>query len=266
MSSLWEQFAAHPKLEDCPIYDMHGHWGPFKGAYLPASEPREAMKYLDRAGVEMFVFSSHQALYTPDIGNESNIRTARDHPGRMRAYCCVNPQYPRLIERDLAGFDANRDVYAGFKMHPPTHGARLTDDAYRPVWEFADANGLVVLSHTWGNSDCCGHEQVREVASRYPGAKIIAGHSIHGDWDQAIELANDCANVYLDTCAVLDDRGVIERFVAEVGSERILFGTDFPWFSYHYYIGAVLGAAMSDEDRRIIFYRNARKLLSSLSP
>ncbi len=58
-----------------------------------------------------------------------------------------------------------------------------------------------------------------------------------------------------------DERGVLERFVGEAGSERILFGTDLPWFNHHYYIGSVLGAAISDEDRHNILHRNAEKLL-----
>jgi len=61
---------------------------------------------------------------------------------------------------------------------------------------------------------------------------------------------------------VLDDRGVIEKFVDRAGSEKIIFGTDTPWFNHHNYIGALLGAEISDDDRRNILYRNAEKLLA----
>ena len=62
----------------------------------------------------------------------------------------------------------------------------------------------------------------------------------------------------------MDDRGVLERFVGELGSERILFGTDLPWFSTFYYIGAILDADITDDDRRNIFYRNGKKLLARI--
>ena len=47
----------------------------------------------------------------------------------------------------------------------------------------------------------------------------------------------------------------------EAGSEKIVFGTDLPWFSTFYYVGAILEADITDEDRRNIFYRNGRRLL-----
>jgi predicted TIM-barrel fold metal-dependent hydrolase len=62
--------------------------------------------------------------------------------------------------------------------------------------------------------------------------------------------------------AVFDDRGLIEKFAAEVGSERMLFGTDLPWFDPQHAIGVLLSAQINDEDRHNICHRNAEKLLT----
>jgi hypothetical protein len=75
-------------------------------------------------------------------------------------------------------------------------------------------------------------------------------------------LAQDFPNIYLELTAVFDDIGVIEKFVNEAGSERMLFGTDLPWFDPHHAVGVLFSAQISDEDRRNIFYRNAEKLLA----
>ncbi len=69
------------------------------------------------------------------------------------------------------------------------------------------------------------------------------------------------AHIDLELTAVLDNRGAIERLAGEVGSDRLLFGTDLPWFSPHQGIGALLSAAISDEDRHNILHRNAARLL-----
>ena len=61
-----------------------------------------------------------------------------------------------------------------------------------------------------------------------------------------------------------DDRGVIEKFVREAGSDRMLFGTDLPWFDPHQAVGALLSADIDDEDRHNICHRNAEKLLAPL--
>lgn len=262
--TLWDRFRANTALDDCPIYDLHGHWGAFYGSHLPAADVDVAIKLMDRSGVKMLVFSSHEALFSPDIGNTVNVETVRRFPGRMKAYLCVNPNYPDNIEKDLAAYDDYSDVYVGIKMLAPYHGVPMSDDRYKSAWEFADERGLLVLMHTWGGCGICGYEPLKKVLEKYHNARALLGHSLHGSPQDAIALARDYPNAYLELCAILDDRGVVDGFVEAVGSEKIVFGTDFPWFSYPYYIGAVLGADMSDEDRRNILYRNAQRLLGEI--
>jgi uncharacterized protein len=261
-TSLYEKFLEKGRLPDCPVYDMHAHMGEFRGIYFPVSGPEEMISGMDRAGVKMAVFSHHLALSSPDAGNASSVDAARRYPDRFKAYCVVNPNYPELAERTMEDYSDLSGVYAGLKLHPDAHKIALTDSRYAGALEFAEKRGLLVLSHTWGGSAYCGAGHVKEIAKRYGNLKLILGHSIHGQWDEAAAIAAEHDNVYLELCAVLDERaGIVEKFVSAAGSEKILFGTDFPWFDYHYYIAGVAAAKISDEDRFNIFYRNAKKLL-----
>lgn len=261
-SSLYEEFLAKGRLPGCPVYDMHAHMGELHGIYLPASSPEGMIPAMKRAGVKMAVFSHHLALLSPDAGNDSSAEAVRKHPDYFKAYCVLNPHYPELIERALEHYLSCDDVYAGFKLHPDSHGAPLSDSRYERALRFADDRGLLVLSHTWGRSSFCGAGQVKEIAKKYSRMKLILGHSIHGEWDEAAAIAAGHGNVYLELCAVLDERaGILEKFVSAAGSEKILFGTDYPWFDYHYYIAGVAAAQISEEDCRNIFYRNAEALL-----
>jgi len=49
--------------------------------------------------------------------------------------------------------------------------------------------------------------------------------------------------------------------VEGAGSEKMLYGTDLPWFDPHYVIGCILFARIDDEDRHNILHRNAERLL-----
>ena len=80
--------------------------------------------------------------------------------------------------------------------------------------------------------------------------------------DEAIALAKEFSNVYLELTAVFDDRGVIEKFVDAGLAPKMLFGTDLPWFDPHHAIGALLCADITDEDRHMILHRNAANLLA----
>jgi predicted TIM-barrel fold metal-dependent hydrolase len=118
--------------------------------------------------------------------------------------------------------------------------------------------------HTWGGSAYDGPRVVRELAERYHNLTFLLGHSCHGEWDAAVALARDFPNIYLELTAIFDDRGVLEKFSAEAGSDRMLFGTDLPWFDPHQAVGALLSAHLSDEDIHNICHRNAEKLLAPL--
>lgn len=261
-SALAREFWEHGRSESCPIYDLHGHMGAWGAIYFPRGEVEAMIGTMDECGVRMLVFSHHAALLAPDIGNQVSIEAVRRYPERLRAYCVANPNYPELMERDLDHFEAYSDVYIGFKLLSDYHRVPLTDPRYRPVWEYADQRGLFVLAHTWGDSPYDGPSVVREVAERYPHVRLLLGHSCHGAWDAAVALARDFPNVYLELTAVFDDRGVIEKFVREVGAERLLFGTDLPWFDPHHAIGVLLSADITDDDRHAICHRNAERLLN----
>jgi uncharacterized protein len=261
-SPLAREFWEQGKSASCPIYDMHGHMGPWAAIYFPRSQPEQMIATMDECGVKMLVFSHHQALMSPDIGNRPSIEAVRRFPARFRAYCVINPNYPDRVEADLAAFEQHRDVFVGFKFLSDYHQIPISDDRYRPALEYAEQRGLLVLMHTWGGSPYDGAAQVRRLAERYTKLRFLLGHSCSGEWDEVVALVNEFPNLYLELTAIFDDRGGLEKFAAEAGSQRMLFGTDLPWFDPHQAVGALFSAHLSDEQIHDICHCNAEKLLA----
>ena len=259
-SQLAQRFWKYGRLEDCPVLDFHGHMGPLAGGYLPACSPEDMLKIMDRANVAMLCFCSHQATMVPAAGTSGDIAVVQKYPERFKAYHSVVSRHLDP-ERDLADMEQYPDVFVGFKFLADYYKVPISDKRHDPYWEYADKHRLLVLVHTWGGSDynCLRHAE--EALERDPNLIFIAGHSFHGKWEGAVELAARYPNLYLELTAVLDDRGVLDYFVDKLGSERILFGTDLPWFATHHGIGAVMSADITDDDRRNILYRNGKKLL-----
>ena len=173
----------------------------------------------------------------------------------------INPNYPDIVAREVDTFAENLDAYAGFKFLSDYHHVAVNDPRYRPAWEYADQHKLLLLMHTWGGSPYDGTDVLRQAIECYPNVQVLLGHSCHGDWDGAVALARQFPNIFLELTALFDDRGIIEKFAGEVGSERMLFGTDLPWFDPHQAVGVLLSAHINDEDRHNICHRNAEKLL-----
>jgi hypothetical protein len=252
--------------DDCPVVDVHGHFGPLSRIWFPTDSTGGMLRTMDRCGVRIVISSHHVALTSDPFRGNATLRAdaLEREPSRFLGYYTWNPHYAAEQERDLAAFPPH-DGFVGFKLHPSEHGVPLTDPRYAPLFEYANAHRLPVLSHTWGGSAVDSPELVSEVASRYSDMPFLMGHSGYGAWDASARTALAHPNVHLELCAAYSVRGVIEKFVREVGSERVLYGTDLPWFDPMYVIGTILWAEISDDDRRNILYRNAARLFPAVA-
>jgi predicted TIM-barrel fold metal-dependent hydrolase len=262
LTPLVEEFERDGRSAACPILDLHGHYGPWYAIYFPHALAAGMLKSMDRAGVRTIVCSSHSALLDPPRGNEEMAAVVRRYPDRFRAYWSVSPHYVENLQADLEAL-ADRPEFVGVKLHPSLHNYPLEGERYAPVFAWAEATGRPVLSHTWGHDPNCGPANVRAVAERHPRATLIMGHSCSGQFPEAIALAQEFPGLYLDLCGIAEHGGLIEKLVAEAGSEKVTFGTDLPWFDPHYTLGCVLWShGLTDDDRHNILHRNAEKLLA----
>jgi predicted TIM-barrel fold metal-dependent hydrolase len=262
-SQIAREFMAAGRSESCPVIDMHGHYGHFKGIYFPGPCADGMLRMMDRAGVASIVCSSHASLVDSERGNREMAQVVREHPGRFYAYRTVNPNYPEQVQSEIERFPHDPG-FVGFKFHPSGNFYPLTGDNYLPALEYAHQHALLVLSHSWGLSQYDSPQMFAEVAPKYPQATFLMGHSGYGEWDAAFAVAREHPNVYLELTAAYKVAGIIERMVKEVGSHKVLFGTDLPWFDPHYCIGCVCFSHITDEDRRDILHRNAERLLGPL--
>lgn len=261
--SLREDFL---KGGGCPVIDMHGHLGPFYGIYMPEAQLETMAAQMDRYGYECIVLSPHSAL-SGDAreGNGEMLDAAEKYPGRILGYCTYNPNFTEDSLRDLDRYLPHPGV-AGIKIHPSMHACSATDKRYGPLWERADAEKRIVLSHTWGTEGGCGTKEMRQVAEQYPSVRLILGHACYGAWAEAIALAAEFPNVYLELTAAYHVYGILEWMCREAGSGKVLFGTDYPWFDPFVAIGCVVYAHIGESEMLDILYHNARRLLDEQNP
>jgi predicted TIM-barrel fold metal-dependent hydrolase len=90
----------------------------------------------------------------------------------------------------------------------------------------------------------------------------MGGHPYaFGDWHRAVAVAKMHPNLLLDTASSQIDNGMIEYAVAEIGAEKILFGSDMPLLDPHTQLAKVRGAEISREDQAKILGGNLVRLL-----
>ncbi len=260
-SPLARAFYENGKVDDCPVFDVHGHMGSHNGIYFPLASPEAMVRHLERVNGKL-IFSHHHALFDPAFGNEEAYQIVRRFPERLRMYVAINPHYPEAIGRDIAAFEHWRPFAVGFKLLAGYHRLPVDHPSYAPVLEYADRHRLPVLFHTWSNCPFNGPEPMRRVVERYGGLQAICAHAFNPDWESAVKLVNDFpGRVYLELTSIPGTAGAVEYLVAKAGSRTLLFGTDLPWFDEYQALGGVLGARIGEEDIRNILYRNAQELI-----
>lgn len=257
------------------------------GWQLPPHEPEKLAQTwvheLDRQGV----FAS--ALIASVPGDEGSvIAAARAFPNRFFAYAMVNPR--ALPDGLPAAFSEIRVAC----LFPAMHGYSIQDDRAKPVFEWAQAHRRAVFVH-------CGVLSVgvrkklglpspfdmrfsnpvdlHAVALRYPEVPIIVPHFGAGYFREALMLADQCSNVYLDTsssnhwmryqAAHLTLREVFKHALDVAGPQRLLFGTDSSFFprGWHHAIfeeqaKALYEIGTSEADARSIFGENLLRILA----
>jgi hypothetical protein len=259
MSTLLERARRGEPLADVGIIDIHGHLGP-TGCPQPIGTPAEMVAEMDRLAITAIAVSHARCIANgPERGNEEVLAAMRAHPGRILGYVIVHPSSPGHVESQMRKYVD--EGFTGLKLHSAI-GFPYTDEAYAPALALADERQMPVLLHTWGEAKTL--LQCRELAERYPNAMLLLAHAGVENEAGYIELASDCENVMLELALSRGPYGLVDRLVAGVGADKVLWGSDCFFMGQAQQIGKVLGAKISDDDKAKLLSTNARRVLNRI--
>lgn len=242
------------------IIDVHAHLGPYSLFFIPEPDAATMVAVMDLTGTDVTVLSANRAIQQDaHLGNSQSLAAVDAHPGRIAAYAVINPwQDP---ERELERLAAD-ERFVGIKVHPSLHRYPVTGARYAAVWEFAESTGCPVLSHSEHQSSYDAPAMFQTVAERYPGAAVMLGHAgiTPAGVAEAIEAASRYESLWLEVCGSQMTGPMISSMVDQVGSGRVLFGSDFPFIDQRMSLGRVVCAPLTESQRQDVLSGNARKL------
>lgn len=249
-------------IEGVPIIDEHNHLGRWGAFCVPGGGTIDQMiARMDQVGIAKVCITAHASI-GPDYvyGNNLVMDALKRYPDRVIGYVTVNPNYPEDMKHELDRCFAVPGFRA-IKLHPACHGQQVDCAGYNAAFEEAEKRGCPILIHTWGSANV---SQVDGLAARYPKAVFIMAHmggSDPHDMAQAINVVNRRPNVYGDLALSRPIEGNVEWFVKEMGADRVLFGTDMPFYDPSHVVARVALADITDEEKKDIFYRNTARLM-----
>jgi predicted TIM-barrel fold metal-dependent hydrolase len=158
----------------------------------------------------------------------------------------------------------------GIKLHPDYQNFFTDDERVFPVYEKCQELGLPISFHA--GYDPLSPDLIHgtatgfyKITKTFPKLTMILAHfGGINQWDKIEELICGLDHeVYLDISAtspyITDERA--ERMIKLMGADKILYASDMPWDSPSLLQNLINRINLTDEERNLIFYKNAQRIL-----
>ena len=224
---------------------------------------------LDLSVILNIGWASHQLCVKT---NDYILDSVSRYPDRLIGFCSIQPK-----AGDAALFELERCAQAGARgigeMRSDAQSFDLMNkEVMEPLVDMVIKHGLIFLTHS---SEPVGHQYfgkgnitpdiLYSFALGFPNLKLVCAHWGGGLPFYALmpEVAKALSNVFFDTAATnFLYRPQIFRQVSEIiGSDKILFGSDYPLIPQGRIIAQIQSLELPQEDKNKILGDNARKLL-----
>ena len=249
------------------------------------------IKEMDECGIDMQIlslsypgidpFKTEDAVSVAKMMNDKISEIVKQYPKRFSGYCCLPLQDPPAAADELERAVTKLGL-KGAMVNINTPERWLSDRKYETIFEKVAGLDVPLYLHTDGPSvEDSGLHIVPEVMRiingdllvKYPGLKLILGHAgeslpfwlnrLDGRWrypDRPKKFSQYFKeNFYVSTSSQCWPI-LLQFLVSALGSDRILFGADYPYESLKQHVDFIDSAPISDDDREKICHLNAERL------
>jgi predicted TIM-barrel fold metal-dependent hydrolase len=249
------------------IIDAHCHLGAWPQFHVPDASLATILRTMDQLGIARAIAAPLASLIgLAELGFREGLAAYRESRGRILLYAVFDPRWSDSL--DFVRRSLQEPAVVGIKIHPAMHEYPADDDCWRGVWELAAERRLPILSHSWCVSD---YNPVQKYAQphlfarymrEFPQVPLILGHA-GGRYEghlAAAALARAHENVYLDLAGDSYGLGLVEYLAAQVGADRILYGSDLTWIDPRTQLGMILDADVPAVAKQKILGETAARL------
>ncbi len=225
----------------------------------PAAERAQALAELfsieDAAGVEYAVVMPSP---TPHPDNAALFETAGQE--RRAILCCqVNPNDGESALDEIRRSATERRMRV-LKIMPAIYNIHLTGALARTLMEEARQLHMVVNIHS--GSEISHPLAIGALCRRFPDVTVLMDHMGYREWTaDAIEAARDNPNLYLGTTIAAFEPSVIQRAVAELGPERVVYGSNWPSCYSDLAVESIRRAKLGSEAEALVLGGNLARIL-----
>lgn len=196
-----------------------------------------------------------------DVINSFIANECKKHP-EFLGFAALHPDTKNFEE--VLDF-AEENNLRGIKFHPDFQEFNIDDKRAYDIYKAIAKRNLPVLFHMGDpRYDFSAPKRLQRVMADIPDLKVIAAHfGGYCQWNEALKLEKS-DNLYFDTSSSLPfmEKEAVFEFFNKFGTDKFMFGTDFPMWDSKEELERFLSLELNDEDNNKILHENFEKLFN----
>ena len=152
----------------------------------------------------------------------------------------------------------------GVKLHPDIQAFKMDDYRCLKIYELCEQRKLPILMHTGDHRyDYSNPNRMLPILEIYRGLTVVGAHlGGWSVWDEACERLCDIDNFYVDcsSCFAFMEKARASEIIHRFGANKVLFGTDYPMWSYKSEFEYFLSLGLEKWEIECILNINAKKV------
>ena len=205
--------------------------------------------------------------------NEWSSALHDDHPS-LFSFIAADPRaLPAGEMCDHIADQVRNHGARGVKLHGIVQKFHMNDRIMWPIYETCLEEGIPILAHA---GPAMGHDQYAEprafadVLEAFPGLNLVLAHLGGGAWNQVLEFARAYPQANFDCSEIIcwlgspqaPSKHEIAQLIVDIGPERVMMGSDFPWYDIDYTVEMVMGLPLlSVEEKEAMLGANAENIM-----
>ena len=229
--------------------------------YEKVKQPKDASELLeemDYNGIDEAVVCNTAMLESGVLhGNEELLSDKANYTGRLHGTIVIEPSFlhDSFLPENLFGTIRENDLF-GVRANPKRNRYMFDRITMGDVADMLTEKQIPVYI-----SPDDGWENVFALMKEFPRlTTIVTNYGLWGSDGYVYPLVKTYPNLYFDTSDFQEIVG-IEAFVNRFGSERLLFGTNYPKDNMGGPLATIYGANVSANDKENIFHANIERLM-----
>lgn len=179
-------------------------------------------------------------------------------------FCTVNPWFGAVALQELE-YNFEEQHAAGVAFNTGRQGLYIDSPMIFPFIETARKYSKPVYFYT-GNPAYGLPLNLANLAEKYPEVSFILGNMGASDfWGDVNLCCANSENIYLETSMSPNAPVVLPQFIKRNGSEKILFGTNYPYTDYKCECEKIAFCNFNESINQSIYYSNAKRILRGQS-